>query len=403
MKKRIGILIALTFFLPTFMLSCKIAKIHEGTDENEKTEEFGKPGETEKTEDETMIVENSEIVRFTQNETETEATKGDELVLASIDNSETKIGIMTQEYIGDNIAEILMIKYDGNQPALEQYNWKNPEIETINLAIKSEVQQVYDDFMNEMAKFGDDWFDWIEIKSYPFTSDDYLQIVMTYAAYPIYGTDGEMTSYNFSKKENRYVTLEEAMGEFGLDEKTIAQNAKALYIPRSGSDYIEEIKTVGFLFCRGTDPYTIFLLEVTIETPGAGEWKSFYAYEPNILSRQLDEFYELSSYCLFDPYDMDQMDPPLCYGRENTDESLNLPILFSERYYCENDPERWIVFNADGSFDFANGEWASSGGYIITDSLIRVYFENDISEFTIINKYELMEMYGEIYALLSGG
>ena len=56
--------------------------------------------------------------------------------------------------------------------------------------------------MNDRANAGGNWHDWIEIKSYPFTYGDYLQIVTTSVVYPIYGTHGEMTSYNFSRKEN---------------------------------------------------------------------------------------------------------------------------------------------------------------------------------------------------------
>ena len=269
-----------------------------------------------KTGGETIIIEDDEIVHFAPpDDYEMTSATGADDALSPIDNSETEIGVMTQEYIGDNIAEILMIKYDGGQPALERYNWKNPEIETLNLTIKSGIQQLYNDFKNEMAKAGDDWYDWIEIKSYPFTSDDYLQIVMTSVTYPTYGTDGDMTSYNFSKKQNRYILLEEVMDDWGFTKEIIAQNVKKLYVPDSGQSYIKEAVPTGFLFCRGTDPYTVFLLEVTIDNPDAGEWKTFYAYEPGVISRQFDEFYQLNANCLFDPYDLDQMDPPLCYGR----------------------------------------------------------------------------------------
>jgi len=34
---------------------------------------------------------------------------------SAINNDSAEIGVMTQEYIGDNIAEILMINYDGSR------------------------------------------------------------------------------------------------------------------------------------------------------------------------------------------------------------------------------------------------------------------------------------------------
>ena len=283
--------------------------------------------------DKTVIIDDNDIVRFYSDRNEIFEYYGiepmEEPVLSPIDNSETEIGIMTQEYIGDNIAEILMIKYDGGQPELEQYNWKNPEIEMINLTIKSGIQQEYNDFMNDRAN-NPDWYDWIEIKSYPFTSDDYVQIVMTSVIYPTYGTDGDISSYNFSKKENRWITLDDAMDDYGLTNEIITQNVKELYEPEYEGTYIKEVVAKGFLLCYGTDPYTIFLLEITTDNPeAADEWKSFYAYEPSFFTRELDEFYQLNSYCLFDPYDMDQMDPPLSYGQPK----INGDLAFGDLDY----------------------------------------------------------------------
>jgi len=265
--------------------------------------------------DSVVTSEAEEIIRIAKPTAEEETTKkddDDDIVILAIDNSETEIGIMTQEYVGDNIAEILMIKYNGNQPALEQYNWKNPEIETLNNTIKAGIQKEYNEFM---ASSGNDpW--WIEIKSYPFTSEKYLQIVTTSVVNPVHGTDGDMQSYNFSKKENRYITLEEVMAEWGFTEKILEENVKKLYEPDDPGSYISKVEPAGFLFCGNTEPYTVFLLEVTIDNPDAGDWKHFYAYEPNAKNKQLEKFYRLDSYnSLFDPYEMDQMDPPLYYGQ----------------------------------------------------------------------------------------
>jgi hypothetical protein len=175
----------------------------------------------------------------------------------------------------------------------------------LNNSIKFGIQQIYNDFM---ANRGEDW---IEIKSYPFTSDEYLQIVTTYRTLPADGTDGEITSYNVSKKENRYITVDDAMNDLGLTEEIIAQNVKELYVPEMPSMSVGEVKPKGFLIRQGADsPYTLFLLEVVIENPEADAWRYFFAYIP-----QLNEFYQLNSQCLFDPYDMDEMDPPLSYGK----------------------------------------------------------------------------------------
>ncbi|MDR1704629.1 MAG: DUF707 domain-containing protein [Clostridiales bacterium] len=43
---------------------------------------------------------------------------------SQIDNSEKGIGIMVQDYEGENAVEIMFFQYDGAQEAFEEYNWK---------------------------------------------------------------------------------------------------------------------------------------------------------------------------------------------------------------------------------------------------------------------------------------
>jgi len=194
--------------------------------------------------------------------TETETTD----TIVEIPPAETdgpEIGIMTQEYIDDNIAEILMITYDG----------ENPEIESINNIIKNTIRQTYDEFMENRTD------DRIIIKSYPFTSDDYLQIITTDVVYPIYGTDGNITSYNFSKKENKYITLSYIMEKLELTDEIITENVKELYAPEALTIYIDEVTPKGFLIMPD---HTLLLLEVLIENTEAAAWKYFYTYSPEL-------------------------------------------------------------------------------------------------------------------------
>jgi len=224
-----------------------------------------------------------------------------------INNDSAVIGVMTQEYIGDNIAEILMINYDGSQPALARFGGRNPEIESFNNAIKFGIQQRYNEFM-ESDRAGRS----IEIKSYPFTSEDYLQIVMTSASYPSYGKDGSMWSYNFNKKDNKFMALADVLAALGLNERMLAQRVKNMYVPEDPALAVGEVKATGFLISRGSaGPVTQLLLEVVLENYGREPWKHFFSYTP-----ALNELTRLNSNCLFDPHDMDQMEPPLSYQRE---------------------------------------------------------------------------------------
>lgn len=225
---------------------------------------------------------------------------------SQIDNSQTKVGVMTQEYKGDNIAEILMIEYDGNQPPFAEFGGKNPEIEMINNNIKNGIQRTYNEFISNPNDM-----DWMVIKSYPFTNDKYAQIVTTSCMYPTYGTDGDLESYNFSKKDNSYITVSDEMKKFNLTNESLAEKVKSLYTPETSSMSVGEVKPKGLLFTDGPDgDFVQILMEVTINNLEADPWKYFYSYAP-----QTNELIQLNGECLFDPSLMDIMDPPLSYQK----------------------------------------------------------------------------------------
>jgi hypothetical protein len=227
----------------------------------------------------------------------------------ALNNDSSKIGVMTQEYVGNNIAEILMINYNGAQPALARYGGRNPEIESFNNAIKFGIQQRYNEFMSKQQDR-----DWIEIKSYPFSTAEHLQIVTTAATYPSYGSDGDIASYNFNKKENRFMALADVMKELGLDQHKLVKKVKELYVPKNPSQSVEKVTATGFLVRSApSGPLTQLLLEVVIHNSASEPWKHFFSYTP-----ALNELFKLNADCLFDPNDMDRMDPPLVYQRQAT-------------------------------------------------------------------------------------
>jgi hypothetical protein len=207
---------------------------------------------------------------------------------------DAKIAVMTQEYEGDNIAEILKIEYDG----------ENPEIAAINSDISNDVYQRYSDFKTGGEQEGN----WMETRAYPFTGDDYLQIVMTQVEYPIYGTDGEIWSYNFDRRENARVLLADVMNALELTEDALTQRIKELYTPEFPSQSVGAVSARGFRILP--DGQTQLLLRVTVENSEAEPWDSFYGFIP-----QTGELLPLNKECLFAPEEMDRMDPPLSYDR----------------------------------------------------------------------------------------
>jgi hypothetical protein len=208
----------------------------------------------------------------------------------------TRIGFITQEYIDDNIAEIPYIEYEGEQ---------NPEIESINRSLNQGIQREYDEFMT--AYTGDR--DWIEIRSYPFTTEQYLQVVVTSARFPSYGTDGELFSVNYDKAAGKWLTIDDALTMENLTLDDVLFEVGQLFEPEVETQIIDEVETAGFHIQE--DGSIEFLLEITVGNSDGDPWKTFYSYtpQPGGLSR-LDRF------CLFDPSEMDQLDPPLSYQNQ---------------------------------------------------------------------------------------
>jgi hypothetical protein len=204
------------------------------------------------------------------------------------------ISFMTQEYVGNNIAEIPYFEY---APA------ENSEIDSINRSLVQGIQQKYDNFMATT-----DENSWIEIKSYPFSSDNYLQVVITDTTFPNYGLSDTMFSLNYNRNTGKIVTVDDILNEYNLSQDNVNYQVGQLFIPSVSDELIENVELSGFLIYENADPGLELLLTITTTTSSSEPLTTFYSYIP-----QLSELIQLNSFCLFDPYDMDQMDPPLYY------------------------------------------------------------------------------------------
>ena len=201
---------------------------------------------------------------------------------SEIDNSETRLAMLTNERIGENIAEIPYISYDSSQPALAELGGKNTEIDIINDAIKNGIQQQYNDFMAITDNGGER----IEIRCFPFVSKSAIQLVVTDIIFPNYGTDGKMQAYYFDLVRNQLVMVEDVLAAAGLTNGMIENEVKQLYVPERAGMYVGEVEIVGFVVYEDV---LRFLLEVTVENPEADSWKHFYEYSYELgTMRQLD-------------------------------------------------------------------------------------------------------------------
>ncbi len=220
----------------------------------------------------------------------------------SDETSAVRIGFITQEYDGDNIAEIPYFEYDGAQ---------NPELDSINRSFNQGLQMMYEDFMADR----DEEVEWIEIRSYPFTSENCLQVVVTWCNYPTYGTDGHMESVNYDIKNNKWLTLADTLAGLGLSEPDkLLSEVSSHFKPDSPGQSVGAADATGFLIRE--DGTVDLLLEITVVpsdtdyAAGADSWKCFYLFTP-----KSGELRALGGRTLFDPSEPDQMDPPLSYQK----------------------------------------------------------------------------------------
>jgi hypothetical protein len=207
-----------------------------------------------------------------------------------------------QSYEGEDIVEIPMIFYDGQDPALAASDGRNLEIDALNRSIRMGVQQVYEEFTKTRGEN-----EWIEIRAYPFMEDPFLQFVVTYNTYPSYGTDGTMFSCNFNLAKNHWMTLAEQLEANGLTPEALAERVRALYQPEASAMDVGEVTAVGFLM---RENHIDFLLEVLVENSAAEPWLRFFSYTP-----LTDTLTPLNPAQLFDPQTLLPLDPPLFVGK----------------------------------------------------------------------------------------
>jgi hypothetical protein len=82
-----------------------------------------------------------------------------------------------------------------------------------------------------------------------------------------------------------------------------------LFEPEVETQSIDEVEIAGFHIME--DGAIEFLLEITVGNSDAEPWKSYYGYTPDAAL-----LYQMNATCLFDPFSMDQIDPPLSYQQQ---------------------------------------------------------------------------------------
>jgi hypothetical protein len=223
-----------------------------------------------------------------------------------INNEATRIAMATQIYDGDNIVEIPEMVYDHENPELSKFNGQNLNLEAINRIIEENAKTVYNEFMVSHNPESES----IEIKTYPFSSENYLQFVVTVKRYPNYGTDGDIFSGNFDIYYNRDIITEDMLLKLDLTQENLTEKIKGLFSSTGSEDSIESVEFAGFLLEQGPEKnLTKMFLEIQLSNPETEGFKVFYQYVP-----ETGELSKLDADTPFDPAGLDQMDPPLHYA-----------------------------------------------------------------------------------------
>jgi hypothetical protein len=230
-------------------------------------------------------------------------------------NSDTHIGVIVQEYAQNNPVEILLIQYDGSLLDFEEFGGKNPEIEMLNHEIKAGPLKLYQDFQD--GDLGEN----IDILSYPFENEEFVQIVTTSVVYPETRPDlyTHLWSYNFNKTKNQFLDLDDIIKEAKLTRDDISSKFKQLYKTEDENEKILEVNVTGFLITKEDEKnITNLLIEATMELE-SDPYKGFYLYAPS-----KNELRGLSGRCLFkarDFGDLVAMDPPMEFMADYCQES----------------------------------------------------------------------------------
>ena len=154
----------------------------------------------------------------------------------------------------------------------------------------------------------------MEIKSYPFTSERWTQVVITKLTYPAYGTSGDIVSYNYDIQNDKIITVEDAMAQFELTADTLQTGYEENAIkPFEGfAPETTDLEVQGFRLRE--DDSAVFYLKLSFTFADSEPLSILCSYDT-----ATDQFEEIGANPVAPPTDMDIMDPPLSYARPSVE------------------------------------------------------------------------------------
>lgn len=101
---------------------------------------------------------------------------------------------------------------------------ENPDLSPVNGPLEK-LRREWESFRDSAEHENGGWW---EVRSYPYSNRDWVQVVVHTASYPAYADQGRLLSANFDRKTGKAVTVGEALERFSLTPEALGERLSAL-------------------------------------------------------------------------------------------------------------------------------------------------------------------------------
>lgn len=176
-------------------------------------------------------------------------------------------------------------------------------VDELNARISNELMSLENqiDSLNE----------WREIKSYPVSTENYIQVITTYNIYPTYGTHGDVVSYNYDVKNDKAMELSDALALCGVEGDELADAAMDVFSEFDEYSKLRECWCQGFLIRE--DGTVDFYFKIFYDsTTGSEPFDVIGSYN---YQSKASVIYDIDDDLVSEKM-VDEMFPPLTHGKE---------------------------------------------------------------------------------------